>query len=82
MSANRRKSSGAKRFDFDRTMVRHGPRLGAAALQRSDWRALDSIGAELRKVAPRSPEGYLFQATANFNQGDTAEAEDYLKTGG
>jgi tetratricopeptide (TPR) repeat protein len=53
--------------------------LGNAAAQRSDWRALDSIGAELRKIAPRSPEGYLFQATANFNQGDSAEAEDYLK---
>jgi tetratricopeptide (TPR) repeat protein len=50
--------------------------LGTDAAQRADWRALEPIAAQIRTIAPRSPEGYLFHATARFNQGDAAAAEN------
>jgi tetratricopeptide (TPR) repeat protein len=49
--------------------------LGASAVQRSDWKALEPIGTQLEKIAPNSPHGYLFHATAKFNQGDAVTAE-------
>jgi tetratricopeptide (TPR) repeat protein len=50
--------------------------LGTNAAQRADWRALEPIAAQIRTIAPRAPEGYLFHATARFNQGDATAAED------
>lgn len=54
--------------------------LGKRATERRDWRNLEPIGARLMKIAPTSPGGYLFHATARMNQGDVAAAEaDLLK---
>jgi len=53
--------------------------LGTSAAQRADWGSLESIAAQLRKIAPGSAEGYLFHATARFNQGDALAAEDDFK---
>src|ERR1035438_3151420 len=53
--------------------------LGTSAAQRSDWRSLEPIAAQIRKIAPGSPEGYLFHATAMYNQGDAAAAEADFK---
>jgi tetratricopeptide (TPR) repeat protein len=50
--------------------------LGTSAAQRSDWGSLESIAAQFRKIAPGSPQAYLFHATAKFNQGDAASAEE------
>lgn len=52
--------------------------LGENAVQRADWEGLHNIAVELKKTAPRSPEGYLFDATARMNQDDAASAEDDL----
>lgn len=49
--------------------------LGGLAMHRRDWKGLEIIGDKLETLAPRSPEGYLFHATARFNQGDSAAAE-------
>src|SRR5882724_599588 len=53
--------------------------LGTSAAQRSDWRSLEPIADQLRKIAPGSPDGYLFHATAMFNQGDASAAEADFK---
>jgi len=37
--------------------------LGASATRRGDWRALEPIGDQLKRIAPRFAEGYLFHAT-------------------
>ena len=65
-----------------REAVRYSPSLyeawralGENAVQRGDWEGLHSIAVELKKTAPRSPEGYLFDATARMNQNDAASAE-------
>jgi cellulose synthase operon protein C len=52
--------------------------LGENALQRADWPGLHNIATQLKKVAPRFPEGYLFDATARANQNDIASAEGDL----
>jgi len=52
--------------------------LGENAVQRADWEGLHNIAVELKKTAPRSPEGYLFDATARMNQNDAASTEDDL----
>ena len=49
--------------------------LGASATKRADWRALEEISDQLRKVSPHSIDAYLFHARARFNLGDTAGAE-------
>ncbi len=49
--------------------------LGTSAAQRKDWTNLESIGVQLKKISPQSPGGYLFHATARFNQGDPVSAE-------
>jgi cellulose synthase operon protein C len=49
--------------------------LGESAIQRSDWSALHNIAAQLKTIAPRSAEGYLFDATARMNQNDASTAE-------
>jgi predicted Zn-dependent protease len=49
--------------------------LGTTASQRKDWTNLESIGVQLKKISPQSPGGYLFRATARFNQGDPVNAE-------
>jgi len=49
--------------------------LGASATHRGDWKSLENIGDKLKTIAPRSAEGYLYHATAKFNQGDAAAAE-------
>jgi len=36
---------------------------------------MERISEQLKEIAPRSSEGYLFQATARLNQGDFAGAE-------
>jgi len=54
--------------------------LADVALRRQDWHNLEEISDQLKKYAPRSPEGYLEHATARFNQGDPAGAEIDLKT--
>src|SRR5260370_12903594 len=48
--------------------------LGTTAAQRRDRTNLESIGMQLRKISPQSPGGYLFHATARFNQGDPVNA--------
>jgi tetratricopeptide (TPR) repeat protein len=53
--------------------------LGTSAAQRSDWRSLEPIADQVRKIAPSSPDGYLFHATAMFNQGDAVAAEADFK---
>jgi tetratricopeptide (TPR) repeat protein len=53
--------------------------LGESAMQRGDWSSLHDIAVQLKKSAPRLPEGYLFDATAHVNQNDTASAEADLK---
>src|SRR5208337_1377304 len=52
--------------------------LADVALQRQDWRNLEDVSSQLKKYAPRAPEGYLEHATARFNQGDAAGAETDL----
>jgi len=49
--------------------------LGEIAVQRGDWSGLHNVAVELKKIVPRSPEGYLFDATARLNQNDAASAE-------
>src|SRR6202030_910417 len=49
--------------------------LGEVAVQRGDWSGLHNIAVELKKIAPRAPEGYLFDATSRMNQNDAASAE-------
>jgi tetratricopeptide (TPR) repeat protein len=49
--------------------------LGTSAAQGQDWSSLEPIGVQLKKISPQSPGGYLFHATARFNQGDAAGAE-------
>ena len=49
--------------------------LGENAAQRGDWPGLHNIAVELKKIAPRSSEGYLFDATARMNQNDATSAE-------
>lgn len=49
--------------------------LGTNAAQRQDWTNLEPIGVQLKKISPQSSGGYLFHATARFNQGDAASAE-------
>jgi cellulose synthase operon protein C len=68
-----------------REAVRYSPSLyeawralGENAVQRADWEGLHNIAVELKKTAPRSPEGYLFDATARMNQNDDASAEGDL----
>jgi tetratricopeptide (TPR) repeat protein len=53
--------------------------LGKVASDRRDWSALEQIGAQIKKVSPASPGGYLFHATARMNQNDGAGAEADLK---
>ncbi len=53
--------------------------LGEGAVQRGDWADLHNIALQLKKIAPRYPEGYLFDATARMNQNDPASAEADLK---
>lgn len=53
--------------------------LGTNAVQQSDWRSLEGIASQLRKISPTSIESYLFDATAKFNEGNAAAAEDDLK---
>src|SRR6202047_1082445 len=49
--------------------------LGEIAVQRGDWSGLHNIAVELKKIAPRAAEGYLFHATSRMNQNDAASAE-------
>ena len=49
--------------------------LGEIAVQRADWTGLHNIAVELKKIAPRAAEGYLFDATSLMNQNDAASAE-------
>ena len=49
--------------------------LGKVASDRRDWSALEQIGAQIKKISPASPGGYLFHATARMNQNDAAGAE-------
>jgi cellulose synthase operon protein C len=49
--------------------------LAGLAGKRRDWNDLQSIGAQLMKIAPNAPEGYIFHATARGNQGDVRAAE-------
>ncbi len=53
--------------------------LGKVASDRRDWSALEQIGAQVKKISPASPGGYLFYATARINQNDAAGAEADLK---
>jgi tetratricopeptide (TPR) repeat protein len=53
--------------------------LGKSATDRRDWGDLEQIGTQLMKIAPGSPGGYLFHATARMNRGDSAGAEADLK---
>ena len=53
--------------------------LGVNAIHQADWRSLDAIATQLRKISPASPEGYLLHATAKFNEGEATAAEDDLK---
>jgi tetratricopeptide (TPR) repeat protein len=52
--------------------------LGEIAVQRGDWSGLHNIAMELKKIAPRAAEGYLFDATSRMNQNDPASAEGDL----
>ena len=68
-----------------REAVRYSPALyeawralGESAIQRADWQGLHNIALELKKTAPRAPEGYLFDATARMNQNDATSAESDL----
>src|SRR5215470_13507944 len=54
--------------------------LGMSAIQHSDWHTLEEVSDQLRKYSPHSVDGYLFHATARFNQGDAAGAEADLKS--
>ena len=49
--------------------------LGEIAVQREDWTGLHNIAVELKRIAPRAAEGYLFDATSRMNQNDAASAE-------
>jgi tetratricopeptide (TPR) repeat protein len=49
--------------------------LGLNALQHGDWRELEPIADQLKTIAPRSIDGYLYHATARMNQGDALAAE-------
>jgi tetratricopeptide (TPR) repeat protein len=49
--------------------------LGEIAAQRGDWSGLHNIAMELKKIAPRAAEGYLFDATSRMNQNDAVSAE-------
>jgi len=49
--------------------------LGEGAIRRADWAGLHNIAVQLKKITPRSPEGFLFDATARANQNDAASAE-------
>ena len=49
--------------------------LGEIAAQRGDWSGLHNIAVELKKIAPRAAEGYLFDATSRMNQNDAVSAE-------
>src|SRR6266480_359381 len=49
--------------------------LGVNALQHGDWRELEPIADQLKTIAPRAAEGYLYHATARMNQGDASAAE-------
>jgi len=49
--------------------------LGEIAAQRGDWFGLHNIALELKKIAPRAAEGYLFDATSRMNQNDAVSAE-------
>src|SRR6266513_5277629 len=49
--------------------------LGVNALQNGDWRELEPIADQLKTIAPRAAEGYLYHATARMNQGDASAAE-------
>ncbi len=49
--------------------------LADSAIQRKDWRTLETYGEQLKTIAPRNPEGYLLHASARMNQGDAAGAE-------
>ena len=53
--------------------------LGKSATDRRDWSDLEPIAARLIKIAPLSPGGYLFHATARVNRGDATGAEADLK---
>ncbi len=53
--------------------------LGKSAIDRRDWGDLELIAVQLLKIAPSSPGGYLFHATARMNQGDATGAEADLK---
>jgi tetratricopeptide (TPR) repeat protein len=53
--------------------------LGTSAAQRADWRNLEPIATQILKINPRVPDGYLFHATAMFNQGDATAAENDFK---
>jgi cytochrome c-type biogenesis protein CcmH/NrfG len=53
--------------------------LGTNAAQQADWRSLEAIATQLRKISPGSPEGYLFHATARFNECDATAAEEDFK---
>ena len=53
--------------------------LGTNAAQQADWRSLEAIATQLRKISPGSPEGYLFHSTAKFNEGDATAAEEDFK---
>ncbi len=53
--------------------------LGKVASDRRDWSALEQIGAQIKKISPASPGGYLFHATARMNQNDAAGAEADLR---
>jgi tetratricopeptide (TPR) repeat protein len=53
--------------------------LGKSATDRRDWGELEPIAVQLLKIAPTSPGGYLFHATARMNRGDATGAEADLK---
>jgi tetratricopeptide (TPR) repeat protein len=53
--------------------------LGEIDAQRGDWSGLHNIAVELKKIAPRAPEGYLFDAIARVNQNEAASAEADLE---
>jgi len=53
--------------------------LGKAATDHHDWPALEQISLQIKKIAPVSPGGYLFHATARMNQNDAVGAEAALK---
>jgi tetratricopeptide (TPR) repeat protein len=50
--------------------------LGEIAAQRGDWSGLHNVALELKKIAPRAAEGYLFDATSRMNQNDVSAEAD------